>query len=54
MISFDDKVNLTVDEDHQDKDNIEKDGELSTKQEKADRTAMGQFRDGVTKSMWTY
>ena len=54
MMSSDDKVSLTTDEDHQDEDNIKQDGEPSTQQEHGDGTAMGQFWDGVTELMWTY
>ena len=54
MMSSDDEVSLTMDEDDHDEDNIEKDGEPSTQQEHGDGTAMGQFWDGVTELMWTY
>ena len=54
MMSFDDEVSLTADEDHQDEDNIEQDGEPSTQQEQGDGIAMGQFWDGVIELMWTY
>ena len=48
MMSSDDEVSLTVDEDQPDEDNIEQDGEPSTQQEQAEGIAMGHFQDGVT------
>ena len=61
MMSSDEKLSLTTDEDDQDKDNIEQDednieqdGAPSTEQEEGHGTAMRHFRDGVTELMWTY
>ena len=54
MMSFDDEVSLTTNEDHQDEDNYEQDEEPSTQQEQGDGTAMRHFWEGITKLMWTY
>ena len=59
MMSSDDEVSLTVDEDNQDEDDIEQDGDNinqgggpSTEQEDGHQTAIGHFRDDITKLMW--
>ena len=54
MMSSDDDVSLTTDEDEQDEDNSEQDAEPSTHQENGDGNATRHFRDGIRKLMWTY
>ena len=58
MMSSDDEVSLTTDEDDQDEDNIKQDGDNiehdgapSTEQDEGHENAMGQFQDGVTELM---
>ena len=58
MMSSDDEVSLTADEDDQDKDsteqdrdNIEQDGAPSTQQDESHQTTMGKFQDSITESM---
>ena len=60
-MSSDVEVSLTAKDDDHDKDdmeqvedNIGQDGAPSTQQDEGHQTAMRQYQDVVTKSMWTY